>query len=115
MFRLIGPIRGFVIFAIPRDAGYTDIQSLARALLRDRYDLRAAEVDVLSLLGQGCGNREIMNKLELSSERAAGNLVQSMLDSLNVGTRASACAKASRFGLFGGHTQILINPDENTD
>jgi predicted ATPase/DNA-binding CsgD family transcriptional regulator len=63
-----------------------------------RHGLTPREGEVLSLVREGCTNREIGERLFIS-ERTARTHVQNILDKLDVSTRAAAAAYAVEHGI----------------
>lgn len=61
-------------------------------------DLTRREVEVLEMLGAGCRNREIAEKLFIT-ERTVKNHVSAILSKLQVNTRTEAALLATRYGL----------------
>ena len=61
----------------------------------DRFGLTPREVEVLSLLGEGMGDREIAETLSIS-ERTAGNHVQHAMQKIGVDSRTAAAVFAVR-------------------
>jgi DNA-binding NarL/FixJ family response regulator len=58
-------------------------------------------VDVLRLLGQGCTNAQIADRLVLSV-RTVDSHVAAVLDKLGVRDRRDAAARAAELGVLGG-------------
>jgi DNA-binding NarL/FixJ family response regulator len=63
--------------------------------------LTARQVDVLRLLGQGCTNAQIADRLVLSV-RTVDSHVAAVLDKLGVRDRRDAAARAAELGVLGG-------------
>jgi DNA-binding NarL/FixJ family response regulator len=62
--------------------------------------LTARELEVLGLVAQGLGNREVAQRLFLS-EKTVAHHVSAILRKLDVRTRGQASAEAVRLGIAG--------------
>jgi DNA-binding NarL/FixJ family response regulator len=61
--------------------------------------LTAREIDIISLMAQGCANKQIANKLNVS-EQTIKNHITSILSKLDANARTEAVVKAIRKGLI---------------
>jgi len=82
-----------------RRHGVRDLRSGPRASTRSNpRGLTTRELDVLELIAEGLQNREIAERLFLST-RTVEHHVSSILGKLSVGTRGQAAAEAARLGI----------------
>jgi len=94
--------RGGVLEALQHlSAGRTFIDPLCQAVLEDTSaassELTARELEVLSLVAEGCTNRAIATRLQIA-EVTARDHVQRILSKLQVADRTAAAVAALRLG-----------------
>lgn len=102
---LLGEIAGLTLVAPGGDADVTmvapsaDDRGLDGAGPGDGFQLTARERDVLTLMAEGCSNKEIARSLGISVHTAKFH-VGSLLDKLDATGRTDAVAHAARRGII---------------
>jgi DNA-binding NarL/FixJ family response regulator len=99
LFKAVRAVHGGEL-ALPQSVADRVVAHLEAPRAAQAEDLSPRELEVLVLIAQGAGNKQIARRLRIA-ERTVKAYVTSVFNKLGVRTRAQAVAVALRWGLLG--------------